>query len=98
MRIEVHFLRVMLFWYCGSELAVADTSRPEGHHASPIKPPSCGTLLEGYDSGGPADGRLWQEQMQLDLYTKCLDPADNMNVFRAHYETAYLDYFTAVTM
>ena len=56
MRIEVLFLRVMLFWYYGSELAVADTSRPEGHHASRI----------------------------LDLYIKCLDPADNMNVIRAH--------------
>ena len=84
MRIDVLFLRVMLFWYYGSELAVAETSQPEGHHADPIEPLACETLLEGYDIGGPAGGSLWQEEVQLGLYTKCLDPADNMNVARAH--------------
>ena len=83
MRIEVLFLRVMLFWYYGSELAVADTSRPDGHHADPIEPPACETLMEGYGIGGPTGGPLWQEE-KLDLYIKCLDPADNMNVIRAH--------------
>jgi hypothetical protein len=78
MRIEVLFLRVMLLWYYGSELAVAETSRPEGHHANPVEPPACVTLLEGYNIGP-----LWKE-VQLDLYTKCLDPANDMNVIRAH--------------
>ena len=61
MRIGVPFLRVMLFWYYGSELAAADTSRPEGHHANPI----------------------------LDLYIKCLDPADNMNVIITNISESY---------
>ena len=75
MRIEVPF--VMLFWYYG--LTAADTSQPEGHHASPNAPSfyQCLTLVKGYYNGGPALGPL------LDLLANCLDPTDDMDVYAA---------------
>ena len=75
MRIEVPF--VMLFWYYG--LTAADTSQPEGHHASPNAPSfyQCLTLVEGYYNGGPAVGPHW------DLLAKFLDPIGNMDVYAA---------------